>query len=114
MALKRWFFLAAFLALTARCWGQGTTGWRVYKAGDGLPESACSSVTIGLNGFVFTTHPGSSLIGDLDGYSVGQLPAPPSRPERVSASPSGQVWVVTPDGLWEWNKTGWILQPLPE
>src|SRR4051794_7144956 len=100
MALKRWFLLAAFLSLTNACWGQGTSGWRVFKVGDGLPESACSSVTIGLNGDVLTTHPGSAFIADLNGYTVSQFPGPSFRPERIGASPSGQLWAVGPDGLW--------------
>src|SRR5436190_20020795 len=114
MAPKQWFLLAAFLALAETCWSQGTTRWRIYKAADGLPESACSSVTIGLNGDVFTTHPGSPFIGDLNGYTIAQFPEPASPAERVSASPSGQLWAVAPDGLWEWKDDHWNLRPVPE
>ena len=42
------------LAETSR--GQQAANWRVYKAADGLPESAGVSVTIGSHGKVLVNH----------------------------------------------------------
>src|SRR6185369_9502794 len=113
MPLKR-SFLLAFLALANTCWSQGTASWRVYKVGDGLPESACSSVAIGLNGDVLVTHPGLPYISELDGYGVRRIPEPASRPDRVGASPSGQLWAAASEGLWERREDGWLFHPVPE
>ena len=52
MTPKGWFsFLAAaFVTLAEVCWGQPASNWRVYKMADGLPESACVSVTLSAQG----------------------------------------------------------------
>ena len=116
MAAKTWFLLAgaAMGALLETSRGQGASSWRVYKVTDGLPESACASVTVGLNGKVLATHPDSEFISELDGYTVNTIPWPGADGGRVYATPGGQLWALAPEGFKERKDNVWVLHQVPE
>jgi signal transduction histidine kinase/ligand-binding sensor domain-containing protein len=113
MAPKRWICLAFVLALAITARSQPASGWRVYRVTDGLPESACVSVSLGLNGKILATHPNAG-ISELDGYSIQIFPwsGPPAR--GVSESPGGQLWALVPEGLKERREDNWLLHAVPE
>jgi signal transduction histidine kinase/streptogramin lyase len=105
---------AAFLTLAGVCQGQPASNWRVYKMADGLPESACVSVTVSPQGKVLAKHLNLPSISELDGYRVNVLPSPDLGPNRVYTSPAGQLWAVTTEGLRELKDNQWLLHPVPE
>ena len=113
---KRRFFLlaAAFVALAPLARGQRYSDWRVYRASDGLPESACVSVSIGANGKVFVKHVDVDSISELDGYSITSFPAPEIGRNRIYESSPGQLWSVTSQGLEEFRNRAWRLHPIPQ
>ncbi len=116
MTRKGLFLLlgAAFVALAGTSWGQKASNWRVYKVADGLPESACSSVTISPQGKVLTRHLSQPAISQLDGYTINVLPAPSGGNSRVYESPAGQLWTVVREGLQEFKDGTWVLHRVPE
>jgi len=89
-------------------------GWRVYRASDGLAESACGSVTVVPAGKVLARHFNLSVVSELDGYDVRRLPAPDIGPTRVYGSRGGQVWAVVPTGLAEYRADEWVMHPIEE
>src|SRR5438552_3454248 len=107
------FLGAAFVTLAGTTMGQRPPNWRVYKLPDGLPESACISVSISSQGKVVANHLSVSSITKLDGYTVTVLPSPQGR-GRVYESPGGQLWTVAPEGLEELKEDNWVLHRLPE
>jgi signal transduction histidine kinase len=104
----------AWLALVMTAHGQRVSNWRVYKKADGLPESACESVTLGLNGKILTTHRHAASAAELDGYSITNFPLPGPDALRVSETPSGQLWALTRTGLQEWKDNAWLPHSVPE
>ena len=90
---------AVFLALAEPGWAQKASNWRVYKASDGLPESAVSSITIGPHGRAWVKHLNSDSMSWLDGYQVKIFPSPGEDRNRVYESAGGQLWTVYPEGL---------------
>lgn len=105
---------AAVLSLAAiSAGGQQSQYWRSFRKIDGLAESACDSVTLGLNGQILVSHR-RTAVSQLDGYSVSNYP--PLEPEllRVSATPGGQLWALTAQGLAEWNDGAWVQYPVRE
>src|SRR5882724_8561673 len=91
---------AAFVALAQTALGQRSANWRVYKLRDGLPDTACRSVTLSLQGKVLVKHLNVPSLSELDGYTLTVLPSPPGS-SRVYESPGGQLWAVTSSGLQE-------------
>jgi len=87
------------------------SGWRRFKIADGLPEAACTSVTISPRGQVLVTHLNTSAITRLTGYGVEAIPGPDTgQPRhRVYEGSSGQLWTATAAGLLEWRSGAWIL-----
>lgn len=116
MTPKRWFILlvAACLTLADTCWGQRASNWRVYKMADGLPESACVSVAVSPQGKILAKHPNRPSFSELDGYAVTVLPSPDLGPNRVYASPAGQLWAATTEGLREFKDGAWVVHSVPE
>ena len=106
-------FGLAFIALASTGHAQKTGNWRVFRAGDGLPESASASVNLGSQGKVLVTHVNPAAISELDGYDVKVFPAPAAG-GRVYQSPGGQLWAVAPGGLQELKEGAWILHPVPD
>src|SRR5688500_5891297 len=69
MELKRCLLVGGtvLMALGGTASGQSSSTWRAYKTADGLPQSSCTSVTVGLSGNVFVTYPSASFLSDLTG-----------------------------------------------
>src|SRR5258705_11952310 len=82
-------------------WGQRFGNWRSFRLVDGLPESACASVTISPQGKTLVRRVRSPMISELDGYSVNLVAGPDRAVGRIYQSPGGQLWCVSPDGLKE-------------
>ena len=115
MTRKRLTVLLAgsLLCLPVASPAQRASNWRVYKLSDGLPESACVSVSLSPRGVVLARHLSSSWLSQLDGYSVRTFEVPESS-SRVYESPGGQFWTVTMNGLEEYKQDSWQLHRLPE
>ena len=103
------------LGLAASCWGQKTSYyWRSYKLADGLPESACISVTVSPQGKVLVRHFAMPFVSELDGYTIRRIPSPEIGRSRVYQSPGGQLWAVVSGGLQEFSEGDWVLHQVPE
>ncbi len=111
---KGCFFLAAFLTLAPMAFAQRYSEWRTYRAGDGMPESACVSVTAGTSGKVLARHINSDSISELDGYSINSFASPEVGRSRVYESSGGQLWTVTAGGLAEYSDNAWRSHPLSQ
>jgi signal transduction histidine kinase/ligand-binding sensor domain-containing protein len=105
---------AALAALAQTGWGQPASPWRAYKIADGLPEPACSSVTVSAQGTVLARHLIAPSITMLDGYTVSTIVAPPNRGGRVYESPAGQLWAPATNGLHEFRNGQWAFRSVPE
>ncbi len=116
MTPKGWFICIVMACATQAetCWGQHASNWRVYKMADGLPESACVSVTFGQQGRILAKHLNRPFVSELDGYSVNLLPSPDLGPSRVYGSPAGQLWAATTEGLREFKEDTWEVHTVPE
>ena len=116
MTLKRLFLLfgAALVALTETSRGQKVSNWRVYRAADGLSESACMSLAIAPHGKILVRHFNVASINELDGYSITAIPSVKNATGRVYESPSGQRWTATPGGLAEFKDGDWVLHPVED
>jgi signal transduction histidine kinase/ligand-binding sensor domain-containing protein len=95
-------------------WGQRAWTWRSYNLPDGLPESACISVTTAQPGRVLVRHFTQPFISELDGYDIHSVPAPENAVGRVYESPGGQLWTVVPGGLQEFKNDAWVFHSVPE
>ena len=100
------------MALTPASQGQKSSTWRIYNLADGLPESACISVTAVQQGRILVRHFTQPFISELDGYGVTPVPAPENAIGRVYESPGGQLWTVVPQGLQEFKNDAWLLHPV--
>jgi len=107
--------LIAFLVVAGTVRGQQPApNWRVYKAADGMPEPACTSVTVGPRGKVWVTHSNASFVSGLDGYTLQNIATLDVGTSRVFESPNGQLWAACAEGLREFRDTNWTLYPVPE
>ncbi len=116
MKLWRRIFLlgTALLAQAQTGLGQSASYWRVYKVDDGLHQSACVFVSVTPNGKVLAVHLNRTFVTELDGYSVTPVTLPEPA-EGVSASPGGQLWATTRNGLLQEVKPGtWVSHPVAE
>jgi len=98
---KFFFYAATILTVGETGWGQKAPNWRVYKLADGLPESACLSLTISSQGKVLARHLNAALVSELDGYGVSVKSVPEAGKSRVYQSPGGQLLTVVSQGLRE-------------
>jgi signal transduction histidine kinase len=114
MICRAWFLLAAVVALAETSWGQRASNWRVYKAADGLAESACSSVTISPHGKVWVKHFTMDAVSGLNGYNVQNVPTSGAGNNRVYESPGGQLWTTSEEGLQEFKDGNWVRYPVRE
>ena len=114
--IKGRFFLiaAAFLTLAPMAFAQRYSDWRMYRADDGMPESACVSVTAGLTGNVLARHINSDSISKLDGFSISTFASPEVGRNRVYDTAGGQLWTATMGGLAEFRENGWQMHPIPQ
>ena len=106
--------LAASLLVTSAALGQRASSWRSYKLADGMPESACISVSLAGQGKILVKHLNQTSLTEVDGYNVEVLPAMERTRSRVYASPGGQLWTAIPEGLQEFRESNWVLHPVPE
>src|SRR6266851_4173295 len=114
---KGWLVLCAggVMALVLPAEAQKASNWRVYRLADGLPESACVSVTISPQGKVLTRQLNLPTITELDGYQLSVIPAAAEAASaRIYGSPGGQLWTVIPSGLEEFKDGGWVIHPVAE
>jgi signal transduction histidine kinase len=116
--MKLWWriFLAgtALLAPAQAGRGQSAAYWRVYKAEDGMHQSACITVSAAPNGKILALHRNRSFISELDGYSLKSISLPEPA-GNVFAGPGNQLWATVSNGLLQEFKPGaWRLQPVPE
>jgi signal transduction histidine kinase len=114
MTRKGLLLLLGAWALAAPSLAQKASTWRVYNLADGLPESACVSVTAAQQGRVLVRHATQPFISELDGYGINPVPAPENAIGRVYESPGGQLWMVVPNGLQEFKDGTWVLHRVPE
>ena len=116
MTRKARFFAtaAAFLALAPNVWSQRYSDWRVYRASDGMAESACVSVSVGINGNVLVKHLDADSISELDGYSIRSFQSPEVSRNRICEGASGELWTAVAAGVEEFRDHQWILHPIPE
>jgi len=108
------FLLAVFILLAPMARAQRYSDWRIYRAPDGMAESACVSVTVGVNEKVITKHINADSISELDGYSIKSFDSPEIGRNRVYESSGGQLWTVSAEGLQEYRDGAWRLHPIPE
>src|SRR5437667_2840674 len=115
-ALTRWLLMGgiAFAGLLETSWGQKASNWRGYRLADGLPESACMSVTITPQGKVLAKHLTEPSVSELDGYNVNVMSSAEGSNGRVYESPGGQLWTVMAEGLQEFRDGAWMLHRVPE
>jgi signal transduction histidine kinase len=113
-AVKGFCVFLCALGLSTASWGQKSFTWHRYNLADGLPESACVSVSAVQPGRVLVRHLTQPFISELDGYSINPVPAPENAIGRVYESPGGQLWTAVPEGLQEFRNGGWLLHPVPE
>jgi signal transduction histidine kinase len=116
MTLNKLFLLfgAGLVALAETSRGQKVSNWRVYRAADGMSESACMSLALGPHGRILVRHLNVASISELDGYSITNIPSLKDATGRVYESPSGQRWTVMPEGLQEFKDRDWVLHPVEE
>ncbi len=107
-------FGVLFVTLVEASWGQKASNWRVYRVADGLPESACSAVTISPRGRVLVRHFNLASISELDGYAVNVIPAPANGFGRIYEFAAGHLWMAAPEGLAEYKEGEWVLHPVPQ
>src|SRR5436309_617868 len=98
----------------AQCLGQRLGNWRSFRLVDGLPESACASVTVSPQGKTLVRHIRTPMVSELDGYSVNVIQGPERAIGRVYQSPGGQLWCVSADGLKEARDGAWISHNVRE
>src|SRR5215472_1225839 len=99
---------AAFLALTPNVWCQRYSDWRVYRASDGMAESACVSVSVGIDGKVLVKHLDADSISELDGYSIRSFQSPEVSRNRIYEGPGGELWTAVAAGLEEFRDNHWV------
>lgn len=105
---------AAFLVFAPMAWGQRYSDWRIFRANDGLAESACVSVTVGANEKVLVKHIDVNSISELNGYTVATYKSLEMGRNRIYQSSGGQLWTATSEGLAEFVDGEWRIYRIPE
>lgn len=114
MKRRWWFWAVGALGLLAQIGpAQVASPWRAFKVADGLPDAACNSVTVAPHGTVLVRHLLVPFVTRLDGYTISNFPAPPTRSGRVYETRAGQLWTASTNGLYEFRGGQWLLHPLP-
>lgn len=108
------FILLTLLVFALTSWGQKSSAWCKFYLADGLPESACASVTALQQGKVLVKHFSQPFISELDGYSINPIPSPENAVGRIYESPGGQLWTLVPEGLQEFREGAWLFHPVPD
>jgi len=107
------WILLLVLASTGLVSAQKGSNWRVYKASDGMPESACSALYFSPQGKILARHLNVPFVSELDGFRINVIPGPQLGKGRVYQSPGGQLWSIAGNGLEEFQGTAWAQHKLP-
>jgi signal transduction histidine kinase len=102
-------FQALFLTLSARGGFEPAGHWRVYREAEGWPESGFNSLTVSENGNILAVSSATSSFWVFDGYEAKSFPLPDPAAQRVYQSPAGQLWTISPRGLWTMKEGTWTL-----
>ncbi|HEY3915545.1 MAG TPA: hypothetical protein VGN61_13740, partial [Verrucomicrobiae bacterium] len=100
---------ALFLALSARGGFEEAGHWRVYRGAEGLPESGFNSLSVAQNGNILAVNSAAGSFWLFDGYDVKSFALPDAGALRVYQSPGGQIWTISPRGLWTMKEGAWTL-----
>src|SRR6478672_6224189 len=84
------------------CSGQSSPDWRTFRRAEGFAEDTAAAVSASSQGQLTVVHP-SGRLSRYNGYSVNTLEGPPLPHGKVLESPSGQLWSVTTNGLYEFR-----------
>jgi signal transduction histidine kinase len=104
----------AFLVLTTLfCSGQTPPDWRTFRRAEGLAEDQVAAISVSAQGQTTAFH-SSGRLSRYDGSTVTTLEGPPLPHGKVLESPSGQLWSVTTNGLYEYRDDQWLLHDLSE
>lgn len=112
-----WMFILGCLLMSFPSAGHGAVEsyqWRVFKAIDGLKESASQSVTISPLERVWIGHSHSDFFSVYNGYDASSIPAPEGRALKVYENRSGQVWTTYSGGLQDYSGKEWTQYAIPE
>ncbi|MGC3957113.1 MAG: ATP-binding protein [Verrucomicrobiota bacterium] len=107
-------FVGVLLALPLVVAAPVTNHWRSFTEGDGLPENACVSVSVGAAGNILVRHAKAAAVSVFDGYEFSSVPAPDPNRSRIFESPGGQLWTVASDGLLEFREGQWTPHAVPQ
>ena len=107
-------FVLALGALSPGASAQLINNWRSFTKADGLPETACVSVTVGASGNILLRHAKSANVTVFDGYEFFTVAAPDTNRTRIYESPGGQLWTVTREGLLEFRDGEWMPHLVPQ
>ncbi len=111
-ARLRWLLCGVILILlAAQAWAQGNAASRIFKVSDGLSDSHCSSVSIGLNGNVWVKHGVNDGISCLTGYDILNYTSIGDANSRLLENRLGQVWTIYPNGLARMRNGHWERFP---
>jgi signal transduction histidine kinase len=105
-------FAVVFLAGPDEGYTEQAGLWRVFWTAGKPPVSGFRSVTISENGNIVAVGSADSSFWIFDGYDAKQGPLPDSAATRVWQSPAGQLWTVSPRGLWVKESGPWKLCPV--
>jgi signal transduction histidine kinase len=97
------------VALSARGGFEQVGHWRVYREAEGLPESGFNSLTVAENGNILAVSSATSSFWVFDGYDAKPFALPDPAALRVYQSPAGQLWTISPRGLWTMKEGTWTL-----
>src|SRR5581483_1258927 len=116
--MKRVLCLAIALCFASaawRCFAELPGPWRLYSAGNGLPETGCRFVSLG-GSDVYVQTLNSRLAARFDGYDwTNAAAAPPSDAfGGLFESPAGQLWIASAHGLYDWSDGEWNQHPIAE
>ncbi|HEY1424185.1 MAG TPA: hypothetical protein VGF20_12070, partial [Candidatus Acidoferrum sp.] len=105
---------AAFIALAPAAFAQRSSDWRIFRASDGMPESACVSVTASSNDKVLAKHINADSFSELNGFTITTFPSPEVGRNRVYQNSAGQLWTATSTGIAEFTDGAWKAHSIPE
>jgi rSAM/selenodomain-associated transferase 2 len=111
LARPKTFFAACVLFLLASPLAAERSGqWQVFPAGE-LPTF---SVTVSPRGRVFARQQDGLAMTILDGFSSRQLSLPENIGARIFESRSGQLWSLSTNGLYLFQRGQWTIHPIAE
>ncbi|MCI0534461.1 MAG: hypothetical protein L0Z50_04470, partial [Verrucomicrobiales bacterium] len=112
----RLFGVALLLLASLRTEADKAANWQIFRASDGLKDSAVSAISLSPRGKLWIKHGEANEISVFDGYTFGALPSPGKNNFRVYESRSGQLWSLYDEGLTVFDPTHqtWVQHPIRE